>query len=195
MKGIIYRYTSPSGKVYIGQTTDEKTRRATFFNLDYHYGGEYINAARKKYGPKEFKYEVLENIDLPEKELKQKLDELEIFYIEKYSSNNREFGYNLTLGGGTTLGYKFTEEAKANLSKIRKGRVFCKRTKEIQDKITASNSKEIQVLDMETGIIEIFKSAIELSLKWSIPASSIRNCIYRKNLYKKRYKITYTNWK
>ena len=29
IEGIIYKYTSPSGKVYIGQTIDEQNRRAT----------------------------------------------------------------------------------------------------------------------------------------------------------------------
>lgn len=32
MRGIIYKYTSPSGKVYIGQTTKEHQRRNTFLN-------------------------------------------------------------------------------------------------------------------------------------------------------------------
>lgn len=32
MKGIIYKYTSPDGKVYIGQTTKEQNRRNTFLN-------------------------------------------------------------------------------------------------------------------------------------------------------------------
>ena len=30
IRGIIYKYTSPSGKVYIGQTINEKDRRNTF---------------------------------------------------------------------------------------------------------------------------------------------------------------------
>ena len=57
MTGIIYKYTSPSGKVYIGQTTDEKRRIKTFFNLNKSYGGEKIDNARKKHGPCNFKYE------------------------------------------------------------------------------------------------------------------------------------------
>ena len=34
IKGIIYKYTSPSGKVYIGQTIDEKDRKKAFFNSE-----------------------------------------------------------------------------------------------------------------------------------------------------------------
>lgn len=60
MIGIIYKYTSPSGKVYIGQTIDEKKRRKEFRNLNIKYAGRKINHARKKYGPENFEYEVLE---------------------------------------------------------------------------------------------------------------------------------------
>lgn len=37
--GIVYRYTSPSGKVYVGQTTNEKMRRTHWFHLRSDYGG------------------------------------------------------------------------------------------------------------------------------------------------------------
>jgi len=40
--------------------------------------------------------------------LKNILDKLEIAYISFYDSVNT--GYNLSLGGGGTLGYKHTEE-------------------------------------------------------------------------------------
>ena len=62
IKGIIYKYTSPSDKVYIGQTVDERTRRKKFLNTNISYAGLKIDNARKKYGPLNFKYEVLETI-------------------------------------------------------------------------------------------------------------------------------------
>lgn len=191
MTGIIYCYKSPTGKIYIGQTIDERTRRATFFNLNSHYGGLYIDNARRKYGPENFLYEVLENLELPEEELKSKLDELEQLYIGKYKSNDRKYGYNLTIGGGTTLGYRFSEESKKNMSKLRKGRLFCKRTKEIQDKIANAISKEIEVLSSNGTLIGRYKNAIELSKQLNIPVTSVRNCIYRGNLYKNQYNIHY----
>lgn len=58
MEGIIYKYTSPVKKIYIGQTTDERRRRKTFFNLNKSYGGEKIDRARLKYKPENFKYEI-----------------------------------------------------------------------------------------------------------------------------------------
>lgn len=193
MRGIIYCYKSPSGKVYIGQTTNEKVRRATFFNTNYHYGGKYIDSARLKYGPKSFTYKVLEEVEVSKDKIKEALDNLEMFYIKKFNSNSREYGYNLTIGGKTTLGYKFSEEAKKKLSELRKGRVFCpNRTPDIQQKISDSLSKEIVVFDTNGNLVGTFKNAKELSNKLGIPVPSIRNCIYRGNLYKKKYKINYS---
>ena len=59
IKGIIYKYTSPSGKVYIGQTINEYKRRNTFLNLNLKYGGAKVENARKKYLPENFIYEII----------------------------------------------------------------------------------------------------------------------------------------
>lgn len=60
--GIIYKYTSPSGKVYIGQTRDERKRRSKWFSTGTYYAGSKLENARKKYGPENFEYEVLMRI-------------------------------------------------------------------------------------------------------------------------------------
>lgn len=44
--GVIYKYTSPSNKVYIGQTTDEEMRKYRF-KTSVNYGGLKIDNARK----------------------------------------------------------------------------------------------------------------------------------------------------
>lgn len=59
VRGIIYRYLSPSGKSYIGQTTNEKLRRRSWMSDKYHYAGAKIDRARAKYGSSSFLYEVL----------------------------------------------------------------------------------------------------------------------------------------
>lgn len=50
MRGIIYKYTSPENKVYIGQTIDEEARRLSF-KRDSSYAGVKINLARAKFNP------------------------------------------------------------------------------------------------------------------------------------------------
>ena len=140
MKGIIYKYVSPSGKVYIGQTVEEKKRRRIFNNLNQSYGGVKIDAARKKYGPQNFDYIVLVEVESDDiVELKTFLNQLEIGFIRMYDSYN--CGYNSTLGGeslsgfhpteesrlkmrNSHLGHKWSEESKIKMSKTRKGKGF-----------------------------------------------------------------------
>ena len=114
IEGVIYRYKSPSGKYYIGQTIDEKNRRSLFLS-QYKYGGPKIENARKKYGPENFEYTVLMKItgDDPE-EVKQYLNNLEIGFIRMYDSYNT--GYNSTIGGGGLPGHKHSEETKQKIS-------------------------------------------------------------------------------
>lgn len=129
MIGIIYKYISPVNKVYIGQTTDEKRRRKTFFNLNKSYGGAKIDRARLKYKPENFRYEILYKTEFKSaKEAQQKLDELEQFYIKQY--NSYKIGYNMTYGGYTTTGFTFSEEQKKRMSEYRKGRKTRPKTEE-----------------------------------------------------------------
>ena len=64
MTGIIYCYTSPVGKKYVGQTRDEKYRKWCWnkINRNYCHGGK-VDRARKKYGPENFSYEILHKIE------------------------------------------------------------------------------------------------------------------------------------
>mgnify|MGYP002624421829 CR=1 FL=1 len=119
--GIIYRryIINDKGKEvsYVGQTCDPDKRNSDFLNLRIQYGGLKIENARKKYGPEKFSYEVLETVTADsETELSQRLNALEIQYIEKY--NSFEDGYNHTLGGGGANGYRHTEEYKAWQSRL-----------------------------------------------------------------------------
>ena len=98
MEGIIYKLTSPSGKSYIGQTINPKDRYNCFLNLNKRYGGEKIDRARKKYGPENFTYEILEIVINNDPDIvAEKLNELEILYIKKYDTHTN--GYNLNDGG------------------------------------------------------------------------------------------------
>lgn len=121
MIGIIYRYTSPSGKVYIGQTTQEKRRRKTFNNLNKSYGGDKIDSARRKFGPDNFKYEVIETLVFRSKEeATVKLDALEEHYINIH--NSYKTGYNMTYGGYTNRGFQYSDEQKRQMSIYRTGK-------------------------------------------------------------------------
>lgn len=82
-RGIVYSYVSPSGKYYIGQTYNERDRRSRFFCLTGSYGGIKIDRAREKYGPENFKYEILFEIKTTDKELlMNELNDKEIYFIQ-----------------------------------------------------------------------------------------------------------------
>lgn len=126
MRGIIYKYTSPSGKVYIGQTVNEQKRRNRFFNLNDTYGGPKIDRARKKYSPENFIYEILFEIEADD--IKDILNEKEIQFITQY--NSVEDGYNCDAGGNSRIGYIPTEQARLNMSRAQTGRKQSEATKQ-----------------------------------------------------------------
>lgn len=164
MEGIIYKYTSPSGKCYIGQTISENKRRRKFLNLNEDYVGDKINNARKKYGPENFKYEVLETVSSDSvEELSNLLNTLGIYYIGLYDTFKN--GYNMSIGGDGTRGYKMTEEQRERHTQRMltnnpfKGK---KHTKETKEAIGKANSKAVYQINKDTGeIIREFSSAKE----------------------------------
>lgn len=124
IEGIIYKYTSPSNKVYIGQTIKrrEKVRKREHLHRAKNLKEGALSKAILKYGFDNFKYEVLCCVSADTmKELKDKLNVLEIDYIKQCKSNRKEFGYNLTDGGGGALGFNISEDARKKLSEARKG--------------------------------------------------------------------------
>lgn len=121
MIGTIYKLTSPSNKCYIGQTINLVERKRTLYNPNKYYSGHRLDNAIKKYGIENFQYEIIIQIVESSKEkLREKLDELEKFYIEKYDSYSN--GYNMTLGGSGSNGCFQTEESKRKISEKAKGR-------------------------------------------------------------------------
>ena len=111
-KGIpgVYKWENRiNHKCYIGQSIDVNKRLAHHFsNIKNNRYDNPLYRAIKKYGLENFDVtirEVLEASDV----LKSKLDEKEVYYINKYNSYGKN-GYNQTLGGdGGILGYKFTK--------------------------------------------------------------------------------------
>lgn len=189
MIGTIYKLTSPSNKCYIGQTINLVERKRTLYNPNKYYSGHRLDNAIKKYGIENFQYEIIIQIVESSKEkLREKLDELEKFYIEKYDSYNN--GYNMTLGGsgsngcfqteeskrkisekakerkGSMLGRHLTEEQKNKISNFAKTRTGEKNpfygkthSEETKLKIGKANSIPILQLDLNENIITEFPSA------------------------------------
>lgn len=203
-KYIVYKYTSPSNKIYIGQTSQTIIGRAGTNGQKYWDSPLFYNAI-KKYGYKNFSNEVLlSNLTLEE------ANYWEAYYINKYHSNDPQYGYNLTTGGDgqykvsnatrekmrlSHLGLKHTEEAKAKIGKIHKGKKLSEETKNkisqtrIKKQIPSpmlgkKHSQETKekigkangylVICEETGII--YDSAAEAGRQLNISPTHVRRC-------------------
>jgi group I intron endonuclease len=100
-----------TGKVYVGQTWQTLKNR-----WDSGHGYKkcvYLEKAIKKYGKNNFQYIILDIVsNQPD------ANWLENYWINIYNSRNKNFGYNIRLGGSNG---KLSEETKEKLSKAKKG--------------------------------------------------------------------------
>ena len=115
IRGIIYKYTSPSGKVYIGQTINEDKRKYAHRNDAYNGSNLPFHTAIRKYGWENFDYNILfETSSKDYKKIKTILNALEQFFIRRYKSNNPIYGYNCNEGG--QMGTIISDKTKKKMS-------------------------------------------------------------------------------
>lgn len=119
--GVVYKYTSPSGKIYIGQTRTTIRNRAGKDGIRYRGNGNGLFwAAICKYGFENMKSSVLYTASSStEADLVEILNGKEKYYIDKLGSNNRHIGYNLTDGGDN---YILSEYSRRRMSDSMRGR-------------------------------------------------------------------------
>lgn len=153
--GIIYIYTSPSGKSYIGQTWNPEKRKVDHRNK---VRDTAFSKAIKKYGFDNMKYEVIHH---------GISSQLELDILEMSEIKNRKtlfpFGYNLTEGGMAGLlseetkkkisdlkiGKKHSDITKRKMSESRKGRIFSD-----ESRLKMSESQKRRVLEQDPLITE-----------------------------------------
>lgn len=116
----IYRLTSPSGKVYIGQTCNFKARMRKYKGKAT-INQQKIYRAIQKYGWDNFTKEIiLENLTLEEANQK------EILQIKLHNSVKE--GYDIAHGGGGLLGMIRTDQTRKKMSDSRKGIKYSEET-------------------------------------------------------------------
>lgn len=123
--GIIYKITSPSNRIYIGQTISSIEKRWKEHIEDAHRSYKnhckVLNKAIRKYGHKNFILEIIEECR------DEDLDIKEIEYINKYNSQIPN-GMNIKLGDGNSG--KHHETTKEKIGDSLKGRIVSEETKE-----------------------------------------------------------------
>lgn len=180
MRGVIYKYVSPTNKVYIGQTLNEYARKAMWKNINHPYAGPYINNARAKYGCENFKYKVLAVLESEDEVfLRAYIDELEQYYINLYDSRNPSKGYNITPGG---LGHKGNQNALIS-PQCRAAQIKCatgrKQSKEEIHKryLNDPRHKRIKCYTIEGQFIKEYFSLKEAASELQIPYQAIQRVL------------------
>lgn len=176
---IIYKYTSPSNKIYIGQTNRTLQQRANHGKGYIH--STYFYAAIQKYGFENFTCEVLKENLTPEE-----ANYWECYYIQLYQSNIRENGYNIAPGGNNNC---MSLEGKQRLSVRMKennpmknpiiaervaqqlrGTVLSESTKQ---RISEGHKKKVQCIETQ----EIFESRNTAAQAYNVSPSGIGRAI------------------
>lgn len=122
----IYKITSPSGNIYIGQTGNFKARlnaykRASKCSLN----DSLINRSLKKYGYGAHSFLLIH--ELPQDVSGGTLTTYEQIYLDQYKETGHNL-LNICLAAGSTRGIKASEETKRKLREARKKRIFTKET-------------------------------------------------------------------
>lgn len=143
----VYMHLFPNGKRYIGVTTWKPELRWGANGCN--YKNLYMKNAIKKYG-----WNNIEHIIIAENLSFEEADKMEIELIEKYNSANKEYGYNISLGGiqnricsdetkekirKANLGKVMSEESKKKISHFQKGQVRNEEAKKHMSKAQKKN--------------------------------------------------------
>lgn len=210
----VYLHTSPSGKHYVGITSQNPKDR-----WDYGYGykqNKHFWFAIQKYGWNNIKHDVLLT-ELSKKEAKQN----EILLIKKYKSDNGKYGYNNTKGGDIPFknnckqvyqfkangdyikSFKTTREAERitrvdhnSINKCCNGKMNIaggyvwsyKYDNDFSNLLTDRRGKIIQISMTNLSIVHIFNNVEELGINMNFNRYQIyKVCEFKKDNYKKYY--------
>lgn len=185
----VYKHTSPSGKVYIGVTSQRPEIR--WHGGHGYVDNEYFTRAIKKYGWDNIRHEVLfTNLT------KEDAEQMEIELIGLYHSNDREFGYNIENGG--SLCGKHSDYTKLKISNSLKGERNPRYGKKFPNQIYGrktpvseeerlrrslshkdqipTNKKSVTQYDKNDKFIQRFESMVEASKFTNISVANICRC-------------------
>lgn len=184
MQGVIYKYTSPSGKIYVGQTLYLQRKRIDKHKYEAftkHCDTPFGHAIRK-YGWETIRatYTVIETVEAEDrKTLKAKLTERENYWIETLDTFIPK-GYNVKLTNQHTLGeYRNKEAMYAKVSATLKG------------KYMNAEATSKPIIDMTTGVQ--YPSISEAGRDTGIAVQEICRILKGKGLTAKGHKFCYVD--
>ena len=167
-KWIIYMYTFPNGKRYIGKTFRSLKERQESAEWIGYRNCPVLWRAICKYKIENIKQDILfESYMTDEYSSRLEMICISLFKTNCNKYSNPSYGYNETDGGEGTIGHKHNDEAKA---KMRKPRPQC-------SGINHHNSKEVYCIELD----KIFVNAREAERETGVSFGSISNCCIGKS--------------
>jgi len=138
-----------NGKIYVGQSNDHKERWKKHIGIALGNIKEHaypVHKAMIKYGIKNFTFTVILWLDS-----RESCNLAEKYWISYFRSNEREFGYNLTEGGGGTCGFSHSEEAIQKMREKATGRKHKPETIELYKKRRHSEETKKHLSEIQKG--------------------------------------------
>lgn len=198
----IYKITSPSGKIYIGQTTSIK-RRFNQYKKD-SPGNRYqrkLYNSFQKYGINNHIFKVIEYIDFTQLYIRER------FWQDYYQVIDRDKGLNLILTKTDILPSRMSQETKDRISKALIGKGIGKAlTLEHRSKISKANTGYImpqsqkdkiskslkfknskKLIDIETK--QIYLSVSDAATKLNIKYGTLRAMLNGQNMNKTKLRV------
>ena len=147
----IYKITSPNKKVYIGQSKNVHQRFIRYKRGDCK-GQKKLYNSINKYGWINHTFEIV--LECTE----DKLNEMEIFYIELFQTFNTKYGLNLNGGGSNGI---LSDESKSKISNSLKGRPVSEETRaKIKASLTGKKHSDKTKIKMSKPRTEEHKANI-----------------------------------
>jgi group I intron endonuclease len=195
-----------NNKKYIGKSVNIKKRLCDHkckLNQNIHKN-YYLQRSWNKYGCENFTFYIICKCE------QSVLNDLEIMYIDKYNTNNSDYGYNMTVGGEGGTGYHHTEETKRLISDMQIGKKLSDELKEklkniwktkIEDgympktehlqKYNKAHMLRIKCYDKTGNMIHIYNGINETARLLNIEATNISKVLKRKHRSCKGYVFVY----
>lgn len=161
----IYKITSPSGKVYIGQSSNIKRRFYCYFvinNCDFQIR---LKRSLIKYKPENHIFEIIEECDI------NLLNERERYWQEYYDVLG-EKGLNCVLTATDTKNKLLSNETKLKLSNAHKGKIVSFETREKMSKVRTGLKKPNCL-----KVINISNNTIYNSLEEAVQKENIKHSL------------------
>lgn len=148
-KYIVYKHTTPNGKVYIGITCKAPNDRwASGFGYEHQV---YFFRAIVKYGWINIKHEILFE-GLTKKEAENK----EVELIAEYKAADLTYGYNIDLGGDL---HRLSVETRKKISEVKIGRKWSERQRLASIEHFEKNpGKKVYKYDLQGNLLQVFPS-------------------------------------